>query len=42
MKQDVFDGIEYIVGKGENAGDQHYLLLQPAFSPFPSIFKKFS
>ena len=27
----VFDGVENIVGKGENAGYQHFLLFQPCF-----------
>ena len=34
MKLSVFDRIENIVGKGENAGDQHFLL-------FPQCFQKF-
>ena len=34
----VFHGIENIVGKGENAGNQHFLL--PAFSSFPTMFSK--
>ena len=35
----VSDRVENIVGKGENAGYQHFLLF-PAFSPFPTMFSK--
>ena len=31
MMISVFDRVENIVGKGENAGDQHFVLLPPSF-----------
>ena len=37
----VFDRVENIVGKGENAGNQHFLLFpQQHFLLFPQCFKK--
>ena len=36
----VFVGVEIIVGKEENANDQHFLLFPPAFSSFPTMFSK--
>ena len=33
---------ENIVGKGENAGNQHFLLYQQCFLPVPEIFQFFS
>ena len=35
----VFDTVDNIVGKGENAGYHHFLWLPP-FSLFPAIFSK--
>ena len=29
------NAVENIVGKGENAGDQHFLLFPQRFQPFP-------
>ena len=29
--------LENIVGKGENAGNQHFLLFSPCFLPFPNF-----
>ena len=34
----VVDGVENIVGKGENAGYQHFLLFQQCFPPKASFF----
>ena len=36
----VFDGEENIVGKGENAGYQHFLLFQQYFQK-PSVYDSF-
>ena len=32
---------ENIVGKGENAGNQHFLLFPQCFLPFPKLFSNF-
>ena len=34
--------MENIVGKGENAGNQHFLLFPPGFLPFPKQISIFS
>ena len=36
----VLGRVENIMGKGENAGYQHFLLIPPAFSPCPTMFSK--
>ena len=36
----LYDRVENTVGKGENAGYQHFLLFLPAFSPFPTVVYK--
>ena len=40
----VFDSVENIVGKGENAGYQHFLLFLQCFekASFPGVFQKVS
>ena len=31
----VFERVENIVGKGENASNQHFLLFPQSYNPFP-------